>query len=357
MNTRSNQPEAEKTVFENLGMTKEELGVIDEGSGNESDSHTEEGSGNEDEPQRQEPEQDDGLSVRQPAQDKQQPADFRPPPKPFPKSAPVKPDKNGNLVNAQGQIVARAGKEARLYTERHNAQAATQRAIGERDEVVQRLNRAVEIGQELHAENEKLRATHDQVRSLGLEPTELLEAAQLAAEAKRDPLGALKKLLTRAAAAGIDLTQLGMPAGGGIDPKSMMDLIRAELGNQLKPVTDRTAAEAKATADSAAEAKAQREVEAQVRTFFNANPEARAHMPVFQAVLSNPQFSGMSLGEVWARIQLNAMRSGRPLNGNERTRSPSLPNGRGRAPNNGPAEIASTDQTYDQVIRDVLKNV
>ena len=353
-----NPRDAENDVFENLGLLKEELGAgdvgnIEEGAGDSGfdDSQQETESQTPPEQAFGDDDRDADLRPPKPAKDDLQ---RRPeePRQPF-QNAPVKPDKQGNLRDAQGNIVARAGKEARLYTNAHKARAEAQRVTAERDDVIQRLEKAVNIGQDMYRELEAFKARDEQVKQFGLEPHEHLDAVQLAAEAKRDPMGTIKKLLTRAAANGIDLTQLGMQPGG-VDAKSLMEMIRGEIAGHMKPVQDRAAQE-KAEAEARAEqARQLADTQAEVNRFFIQNPNAREYAPVIQEVLKQPAFQHMSLGEVWARIQLNLVRN--PPRAQNR-RQPSLPNGRPRpmersTQRNSPV---SPDVTYDEMLRDILR--
>lgn len=325
-----NQQAAEDTVFENLGLSKEDLGVTDP--------YADEGAGDSGIEEQQQPQQDfepppakDDLS-RQPQQG-------------------VRPDNKGNFVDANGRVLARAGAEARLYKTAHQAKQQADRATRERDEINTRLNKAIEIGQELYRENEQLRARDEQFKSLGLEPHELLDAAQLAAEAKRNPGDVIKKLLTRAAASGMDLSSLGLQ--GGVDPKSLLDMVRTEITNLTKPVQERTAREQQEERQRREEQQASEQVQREVQAFFTDNPQARPYVAVFQAVLRQPQFQHMTLGEVWARIQLNLLKTQRGQNGTQRR--PSLPNGRGAVPVQNAQPIASPDKSYDEIIRDIIR--
>ena len=348
-----NPREAEDTVLSNLGLTKEELGAgdIDDNTGagdpgvddhQETESQTPDNSRDDNDEQVEAPRpQKDDLQKR---------VTHTEPRQPFAR-APVKPDKQGNLRDAQGNIVARAGKEARLYTNAHNARVETQRVTAERDDLIQRLEKAVNIGQDIHRELENYKQRDEQVRQFGLEPHEHLDAVQLAAEAKRDPMGTIKKLLTRAAAGGIDLTQLGMQPGG-IDAKSLMDMIRGEIAGHMKPVQDRAAQERAEQERKAEESRQAAELQTEVNTFFRNNPNARPYVQMFQEILKQPKFQNMSLGEIWARIQLNLVRAQQ-----NRPQQPSLPNGRvrpmegSRRNSNSPV---SPDAEYADIIKDIL---
>lgn len=71
----------------------------------------------------------------------------------LPQSAEVKPDGKGNLVDAQGNIVARSGKEARLYQDAHKAKSELGQLRLQSEHQVKdlssRLQRAIEIAKDL----------------------------------------------------------------------------------------------------------------------------------------------------------------------------------------------------------------
>ena len=144
---------AEDTVFDNLGLTREDLGVglDDSGSGNEDLDQG--GSGNEDLGRGgDEPDLFDQRVSH--TDNRQPPSGLEPPPraKPIPNYAEVHPDNKGNLVNGDGIVVARAGKEARMYQDLHKTRGQAQTLHGQLTDVTGRLKKAVEIGQGLHRE-------------------------------------------------------------------------------------------------------------------------------------------------------------------------------------------------------------
>lgn len=276
----------------------------------------------------------------------------------FPQSGQIKPDARGNLVDGTGQVVARAGKEARLYQYGINATREYQKLQGTHrtvtGDLTNRLNRAVEIGQELNSRIEAFEARDTQVKQLGLSPADQLQAMQLAARARTDPIGTLKFLLTQAAANGIDVSQLGMQ--GGADFKTIAEVIRNELQQGMAPLKQRTEQDRLQEQERTNTTREQREALDHVKSFFNSNPDAQQFIPVFHGVLQN--HPGTSLDAIWARIQLNLERSrmARSQGDGGRTRQRrGAPNGRGRLPegqnNNSRGKMAPVTQTYEQVAR------
>jgi ribosome-binding protein aMBF1 (putative translation factor) len=351
----SNQA-AEDTVFENLGLTRADLGMDtdDQGSGNDD---LEQGSGNEqgdlglgEEQQKPQPKGQD----QQPARMSQTPQESR-----LPASAEVHADHKGNLVNEYGQIVARAGKEARLYQDLHKTrgQLQTQSQAHERqiNDVNTRLQKAVEIGRGFHQELTTLRAQTESVKQFGLDQGEHLTALRLFKELRDNPQSAIKNILTRAATNGINVTELGL-APGGIDSKSLLDMIRQEIGTAVNPLKERTEAENRQRAQLAQENARKAEIDGEVASFFDQNPDARQYLPVFTQTIQ--RFPGMTLGECWARIQLQLATNPPQRSPNSRGpngRQRSLPNGRPAPMNAGQEDIAPVSESYDAIIQRAMR--
>jgi hypothetical protein len=331
---------AEDTVFSNLGLTREELGMgDDDGSGNED---LDAGSGNED--------LGDAGSGNEP-DDGGQP-DRVTHTSPFPARSEVKPDGRGNLIGADGKIIARAGKEARLYQDLHKTRGQAQTLQGQLGEVTNRLRKAVEIGQNLHRELEQSRAASNAIKQFGLDQSEHLTALRLFKELRDNPKEALKNILTRAVTNGINVTELGLQ--GGVDPKSLVDMIKQEISKEMSPLKERTETDRRTQEQQRQERERLGTLQREVDTFFNENQEAREYLPVFTETLK--QFPGMTLGEIWARIQLHFA-----LNPADTRRTPSnsprrsLPHGRGTPSNGGGnPDIAPVTDSYDAIVKDAL---
>jgi hypothetical protein len=333
---------AEDTVFSNLGLTREELGVGDEGSGNEG-LDQELGSGNEG--------QDEGFDEPESRMTQTREGDEDRGPRPISPGAEVAADKHGNLLHVgTGRLVAKAGKEARLYQDAHKARGQAQTLQGQLGDVNGRLQKAVEIGRGLHRELESMKAHNKAIEQFGLDQSEHLTALRLFKELRDNPKEALKNILTRAATNGINVTELGLQ--GGVDSKSLVDMIKQEIGNAVGPIKERTEAERRAAAERQANQSRLGEVQREVDGFFDQNPDAKQYLPVFTQTLK--QFPGMTLGEVWARIQLHFAQN--PQSRRQPQNSPrrSLPQGRGTPANGGGSDIAPVSDSYDSIVKDAL---
>ena len=277
-----------------------------------------------------------------------------------PAGAEVRPDQYGNLVSADGTVVARAGREARLY----------QRAANEGTE---RIKKAFEQEQYKHSkvyqdyqtlqgkmgELDTLLRSYEErdetIKGLGLNPDHQVEAMRLFKQLTSDYPGTLKKLLTQAASRGIDVA--GM-AQSGVDPKALSDAISEKFEAMLQPIKARSEAEQAREAEEAETQQRQTELEGQVQDFFMQNRDAIPHMPVFLRVLEQPQYQNMTLGEIWARIQLSMARSGQTgaapnANGRNVGPRPAVPNGRAH-PQAGNTEMAPVSQSYESILKDVI---
>jgi hypothetical protein len=273
----------------------------------------------------------------------------------LPRQAEVKPDRQGNLRDARGNLVARAGADARRYMDLHHTRQRLTHTEAAVQDLGTKLSRAIQVGRSLQAELQTLQGQTNAVKQFGLEPAEHLRALELYKQLKEKPEDTLKTLLTRAAARGINLTNLG--ASGGVDAKSLVDMVRQVIDEQMKPIKDRTAQEAQRQQQQEQQTAVQQRANEEINTFFGdpANAEAKKYLPVFENLLQHPFWSKKSLGEIWANIQLQLLKNP-PRRSNTNSRNTrSLPSGRG-APMNGGGddELAPVSSSYDSILREVM---
>jgi len=298
----------------------------------------------------------------------------------FDPRAQFRSDQKGNLIDTRtGELIARAGSEARIYQRVHKQasdyiRAATGNIQNQMQQERGKLNRAVEIGLGFEKELADLKGYVSQINAYELPKEGLLEAAQYYKQAQTDPVGVLKNLLTRAALGGIDISQLGLDPNSGMDPATMMAMVRKEMQAAVKPVADFTTQQQTEQQNRATESQYLQQAERQVNDFFGRTKEALPFTHIFHAVLQQPRFQHMSLGEIWDKIQLHLMRNGvdprqapsrtqrQRLSGTREAPSRSLPSGQGMAPSGGdvngrgPAGPAHPSMSYDAIIREVLGN-
>jgi len=345
-------------VFDNLGLDVDEIGAGDLGDDLDSDSDDGQDSGDDSAPDHRERQgQLDDLSASRTPERRQQRQQAEAPQRPFARTAEVQPDGNGNLVDPQtGQVVARAGREASLY-QRGFKSGEGAKVGGLTYRLQQRenqLRQAVDAGRQLQTEVQQLRSHGEALKQFNLQPNDMLAAAKLFNDLKTRPAEALRALLTRAAASGTNIAELGIQGVNGADAKSLIDLVREEIQKATQPISEQNQKNQESERQRQQQQEQERRAQEEVESFFAENQDAQKYMSVFQRVLQNPDFRGMSLGEIWARIQLNQLRNGsRQQKGNPR--GAPRPVGRGQPPSGDDRNRpAPANATYDNILKDVL---
>lgn len=368
---RDQNPQGDKDnrglVFDNLGMTGDDLGIDNEPDfTSDADSGDAGGDADGDYLGPDQSELDSQLDAVERPERRQQPDksrrrseldDLRVTHTGLPRRAEVKPDGKGNLVNANGQIVARAGKEARLYQDAHKARTQLDGANVRVQDLSTKLRRAVDIGKELHGELGKLQAMQQQIKDFGIKPDQMMLALSLFRDLDTKPAETLKRLLTRAKMNGINVDD-GTGGGGnggrglfGTEAPALGDLIREELGKHLAPLRQQTDEQRRREEADRNQQRGLEDTQAEVNDWFARNPEALRYAPVIQRLLENPANRNRSLGELWLEIQLNLERrqrsNGTPLQGRR-------PGSGSSQPPTGNSDMAPVNQDYDQILRDVI---
>lgn len=207
----------------------------------------------------------------------------RPPqPQPQQQQRPQQPN-NGDLLDAQGNVIARAGTERRLYTD-------LQRARGE----VTRLTNDINT---LRAENTGLREASETMTRLGLSSQDAIGALNFMAMYRADPLKALKEVLTAAQAAGHNVASLFEGAPQGLDPAAIRRMVNEAVAPLVSAQTEQhQLAQARETARQQAEA------------FFAENPEAQIHDQALARLLT--AYPNMTLPEAHWRLKAWALERG-----------------------------------------------
>ena len=128
-------------------------------------------------------------------------------------------DANNNIDNEQGQIIAKAGTERRLYEK-------TQRLGAALDNKSQALAK-------YEAEDKQFDNLRGKVKSHGLSVDEFAEGINMVIGFKSDPIGTAKKVLETVLAMGHNVTDiLGADAGNAIE----MSAVSKMLDERLKPL-------------------------------------------------------------------------------------------------------------------------
>lgn len=370
-------------VFDNLGLTQDELGLVDDsldddgGSDDTQQTHGRQQEQDDDDSEggrddrRGQPRHDDldDLSDRRVSQTQQrrQPNQI---PRRLPENAEVKPDAQGNLRDANGKLVASAGREARYYQNAYKATRDLGVTRGQLEQTVTKFNNLVTTARGLQAKVTKYEAADSALKRFGFTPDQQLTAMQYYSDLQKDPKATIRSLLTKAAARGINLQELGLAAGQGVDPKDLMNLIKTELDERMQPLKDREVRDQQNQQRTDAQVRAANEARAEVETFFTTNPEAAKFEPVFANLLGDPRFQGMSLEHIWDKIQLNLAQNpdnraayDRWQNGRDgqRQRRPnssrqrSIPSGFSRPGNAGDTEgMAPVGTPYGDIVKAAL---
>lgn len=363
-------------VSENFGLTEDDLGM------NPSEDAFEQESDITEDDLLPEPQGDDqadidqlgdrgGVTHTQPQdrRQQQQPQQRQQPdnqqqqqPLPLHSRAEVRPDAKGNLVNAQGQVVATAGREARYYQDAFRARQGEASIRAQHADVSNRLTRAIEIGTTLVDQVEEFKRKDKEIADMGITPEERMQAFTFITQAKANPVQAIKGILTMAASRGIDLSQLGI-AGGAIDTQSLLSVIRNELKTVTNPIVDANRRQQQQEQQRQQETQEQQRTRDYASNFFRDNPQAQQFLPVFEKLYAVPEFANMPLAEAWLRIQLNL----RDKQQSQQRTTPNtqqsrrMPNARpGFVPNaveNGQTDhtgLAPVSDSYESIVRQAM---
>lgn len=207
------------------------------------------------------------------------------------KGARTKTDKDGNLTDAQGNVVAKAGAERRHY-ERVQAQASyITRLEGE-------LKQAKEAGTMTGALN-------DVPSKLGLDMRETEMGLQAIASFKKDPVATARWMLQETMRLGYNLNQIvgedaqGNQSSGSLDLQAVKNMIAEQVGPLVQ---DRTAQQQQQEAEQAAT----RDYEAFIAKHDNASvhDDVLANMLQSNASLT-PEVAYWQLREYASKNQLD----------------------------------------------------
>lgn len=268
----------------------------------------------------------------------------------------VKPDGKGNLVNAKGEIVARGGVQSRFYNNMRKAQRESAGYATQLQDTQGRLQKAVQIGRQLNDKVKSYEAMDQRMKQFNLEPEDQLHALQIYADLRKAPEATMKRLLTKLASQGINVT--GMQPGG-VDSKSLLDEVKSLVSKEMEPLRQAREASTQRQQEQQQRDAGLQQVREEVSNFFDRRPEARRFLPVFRRVMQDPRYANWSLGEVYLEIMRNN-RSKTSTGPSRRQPTPqrgSMPNGRSQPPNGGTGDqLYSVDTSWDKIIGESLDN-
>jgi hypothetical protein len=352
-----NKGAAEDLVLGNLGLNREDLGMDRGGDIGADDTGGDEGFTREERVRdRPDQQQRDGQrdGDRRQSDDERQLDDLGDShTRPFAQTAEVKPDGKGNLVDSQGTIVARAGREARLYQTAYKKgeQARVGGIQHQLNERTGQLREAAVLLNQINTEMKELKARSKAVEDLGVPADKMVEAMTLYKNLSGDFGGTLKRLLTRAAANGINVAEFGT----GPDVKALADLVKEEVGKLVKPLQDRSEEQRKREEIETRQRQQAESAQREVDTFFAQNRDAMPYARVLQKLAAHPDYQGKSLNEMWLAVQLHLARFPHQRRQPNPGQNRSLPSGRGQ-PEGGNSKLAPVNATYDEILRDVFRD-
>ena len=271
-------------------------------------------------------------------------------------------DKRGNLVNQQGQIVARAGSERRLYEKsaRLDTQLTAAKKLNER--ALQDLKAAV-------GELTGMRQIYAMANDMRMSTQEAQLGLRMVDKFKKDPADFFKYILTQMAAAGEDVTKLLPEAGAAaVSPEGIKQLIQQEMRQALGPVRE-------TREQNEQQSRAMREAEQEYNTFVSKYPDVAVHEDVIARLIQDDP--NLALDAAYYKLQSFAAQNqldfnlplkpqieARSRSGNTQRPVPQapqqrqqrpMPNGRGTAPviNNQPR--FSADSSWEDIINSTMR--
>lgn len=258
-------------------------------------------------------------------------------------------DKQGNVVDAKGNVLARTGKERRLYEDAHNSKFALGQAQQQLGEMNGIMVKAQQLFAALKAENTTLKEAQNAGNAQGLSAQEQAEAMELYSRGKSDPITIVKELLTRASQSGYDLGEFNQ--GVPFDLKSLTDGIVGQIKPLVEPFSvqqQQTSAHDQAVADARKEAS----------EFLGRNPGAVPYADTIATMVGDEsnRFGNPSMNEAWLMIQNYLLQHGQrqPTSPgspeNNRTGGPSIPQGQ------GPREVRASSGKLDMTPVDPKKS-
>ena len=242
----------------------------------------------------------------------------------------------GDLVDAQGQVIAKGGAERRLYEQ-------AQRVSQENSTLKGRVA-------ELEGQAKAVTDAGSVGTQLGLTPEEITSGAQLIAAYKENPIETIKYLLTQAQAAGHNMEGVG----SGTDVGAIKKLIE----DAMKPFVD----DRQLVLDTQ---KQREEADKVYNDFMARHPDALVHQDALAQLLEkdttlNPEAAYFKLLNFYQTKGLDWTKSldtlQKELKEGKSGAQTSLPAGGANAADvTDTAEVASVDTSLDDIIRGAMK--
>lgn len=200
-----------------------------------------------------------------------------------------KEDAKGNLVTAAGDIIAPAGIGRTTFENiRKEGRAFREQAIAAN----QQFRQLQEVARELNTryQDMKTNPTKDVAKHYDLDDQSFKQAITLAKEYQANPLQALKNILTRAAASGIKVNELGTSITA--DPAALRGVVEDTLRAQA----------ASATPPEPSEEERIEKIQTEIALFYYNNRDAYQHEDKLAKILE--AYPQLTLQAAWDQLQL-----------------------------------------------------
>ena len=197
-------------------------------------------------------------------------------------------DDSGNLVNDDGEVIAAAGISRTYYEGLKKEARNFRQAAGRLAQANQELaGKFKELYDEYNGFAEKATdPVQSIVKETGFSDSEAKEAMNLLRVYKKDPITAIKSMLTQAKMGGIDISQIG--ANISVDPATMRSTLETLLDERMKQQEPPSQQD---TVDPAVQ---------EAQTFLEKNPHARQFLkPIAEA---KQRFPDMSYHDIWLEL-------------------------------------------------------
>jgi flagellar hook protein FlgE len=223
-------------------------------------------------------------------------------------------DKQGNIVNSQGRIIAAKGEAARHWT---NMSKEAGRAAGLQKQV-ETLARHVQSNEQLLRQAQEISSFP---MKMGISAEDYNEGIQLLANWNKDPVGVAREVVSRTIAMGHNVTDiLGKNAGDALEMRAMRQMI-----------DEATAGQRQQEAQRAAIAQHQQQTQRNYMEFVNRYPDAELHGDAIAALMTDHQLTPV---DAYHEIRLFAQRHGldfsQPLGPQIQQARAQQPNGNGQ---------------------------
>ena len=260
----------------------------------------------------------------------------------------IRGDQHGNLVDGNGNVVARAGKERRLFEENARLKHVQVPELTKRlEDATRQLQQAQQVG--------------NAPQQYGLNNQEAVQGMQLVAAWKRDPLQVIQYVLAEAKAAGYDLSKIGL--GTQLDTAAVNRMLEQKLAPLLQSQQQAQQQE-----------QIQQETTRQYQAFIATYPDVTIHEDIIGEMLRKderltPDAAYYKLknfvvenGLDWSKPlqpQLAALQSGQQTQRTQQTQKvPPIGGGRhGNArtvPTTSVPTVASADADYSDIVSEAM---